>query len=196
MSVVTLLSGGLDSSLIAVLSQEAGVEQFPLFIDYGQRAKERELAASRRVSEMLGLGELEIAHLDGFGRLIKSGLTDTNLRVLEDAFTPGRNMLFLLVAAAYAVTKGADSIVIGLLHEETCIFPDQTDEFLAMAEALISTSMGLPIKILAPLRDFYKADVVSLAGEKGLTGTYSCHVGGAEPCGNCIACNEFKFGEA
>ena len=33
MSVVNLVSGGLDSTLIAVMMREEGIEQFPLFID-------------------------------------------------------------------------------------------------------------------------------------------------------------------
>jgi len=33
---------------------------------------------------------------------LEHGLTDTSLRILEDAFTPGRNMLSLLMAATDA----------------------------------------------------------------------------------------------
>ena len=38
MSIVTLVSGGLDSTLVAKLAQEQGLQIFPLFVDYGQRA--------------------------------------------------------------------------------------------------------------------------------------------------------------
>jgi 7-cyano-7-deazaguanine synthase len=193
MSIVTLVSGGLDSTLIALLTHQMGVEQYPLFIDYGQKAKSREWAACQEAMQLIGLPEPEVAELPGFGKLVPSGLTNQNLDVLNDAFTPGRNTLFLLAAAAYAVRKNADSIAIGLLHEKTCIFSDQTDVFLRQAEILIAMSVGTEIKILTPLRDFRKQDVVELAQEKGIRGTYSCHAGGAEPCGNCIACNEFKF---
>ena len=43
MSIVTLVSGGLDSTLVALLTRDAGIQQHPLFIDYGQRAKTLEL---------------------------------------------------------------------------------------------------------------------------------------------------------
>jgi len=58
---------------------------------------------------MIGLPSPEVAELSGFGKLIRSGLTDRGLRVLEDAYTPGRNMLFLLTAAAYAERLGAEA---------------------------------------------------------------------------------------
>lgn len=195
MSVVTLVSGGLDSTLVAFLAREQGLEQYPLFIDYGQRALNRELAACRAAMSTLGLPEPVVANLSGYGRLIRSGLTDTSLRVLEDAYTPGRNTLFLLAAAAYAVQRGADAVSIGLLHEDTSLFPDQTRAFLAEAEQLLARAVARPIRVIAPLADFHKSDVIQVAADKGLSGTYSCHLGDAEPCGACIACNEFKIQE-
>lgn len=193
MSIVALVSGGLDSTLVAKLAIEEGLRIHPLFIDYGQRARDRELAACKLAMKKLSLPEPEIADLSGFGKLINSGLTDPNLHIIDDAFTPGRNMLFLLTAAAYAHKKSADAISIGLLHESTSLFPDQTSRFLAEAERMISICMGRQIKVLAPLALFTKPDVVTLAREKGITQTYSCHLGEEEACGNCIACNEFKF---
>lgn len=196
MSIVTLVSGGLDSTLVAYLANSEGITQFPLFIDYGQRARDRELAACRAAMHVLGLPEPEIAGLHGFGALIRSGLTDPSLRVLEDAFTPGRNLLFLLTGAAYAYQRGADAVSIGLLHEDTTLFPDQRPRFLEDTEQLISLAMGRDISVLTPLASFHKIDVVALAKHHGIANTYSCHVGDAEPCGQCIACNEFKFEES
>lgn len=195
MSTVTLVSGGLDSTLVARLAQEEGLHQFPLFIDYGQRARDRELAACRRAMASIGLPEPRVAALSGYGALIRSGLTDPSLRVLEDAFTPGRNMLFLLTAAAYAYQVSADAVSIGLLNEATSLFPDQTQAFLGEAERMLSLMMGREIKVLAPLAEFHKQDVVTLATAKGISQTYSCHAGGEKPCGACIACDEFKFRE-
>ena len=194
MSVVTLVSGGLDSSLVAVLTRDVGLKQFPLFVDYGQRARDKELDACRRVLARLDLPAPEVANLNGFGTLIRSGLTDPTLDVVEDAFTPGRNMLFLLVAASYALQLGAEAVSIGLLHEDTSLFPDQTKTFLSDAQAVIQRCMGRDIRIIAPLSTFHKVDVVELAQKKGIIGTYSCHLGLDEACGTCIACNEFQFG--
>ncbi|UYG07164.1 7-cyano-7-deazaguanine synthase [Halomonas sp. M4R1S46] len=195
MSIVTLVSGGLDSTLAAKLAQEEGLRQHPLFINYGQRSCNQELAACHRAMAGLNLPEPKVADLSGFGMLIRTGLTDVNLHIVEDAFTPGRNMLFLLTAAAHAYQVDADAVSIGLLHEDTSLFPDQTHAFLRDAERMIARCMGRSIRVLAPLASFHKSDVVALAHGKGIRDTYSCHMGGEEACGGCIACNEFKFEE-
>ncbi|UGY26658.1 7-cyano-7-deazaguanine synthase [Bradyrhizobium septentrionale] len=195
MSIVTLVSGGLDSTLVALLAKEAGNVQYPLFIDYGQRAKQKEFEACQRAMMLLDLPPPHIAELSGYGRLIRSGLTDRSLRVLEDAYTPGRNMLFLLTAAAYAERVGAGAVAIGLLHDESCIFEDQRSEFLTAAMELLRMAVGRRLDVIAPLKEFYKKDVVELAKQKRVTGTYSCHLGEDVPCGRCIACLEYRFGD-
>jgi 7-cyano-7-deazaguanine synthase len=196
MAIVTLVSGGLDSTLMALLTHENGIPQFPLFINYGQRARTRELAACRRSLKRNGLPRPMVADIRGYGALISSGLTDRSLHVMENAFTPGRNLIFLVVGAAYAYETGCEAVAIGLLNERTSLFPDQTSSFLAHAEALISESLGRVVKVLAPLSSFVKGDVIKVARSKGITRTYSCHVGGVKPCGKCIACREFRLKEA
>jgi len=193
MSIVSLVSGGLDSTLMAKLADEEGVHQFPLFVDYGQISRDLEFQACVNAMSDLNLPEPSVANLGGYGALIRSGLTDKSLHISDEAFTPGRNMLFLLTAAAYACQVKANGVSIGLLHEDTSLFPDQTTKFLSEAESLIQCCMGRDIKILAPLSVFHKVEVVELAQQKGIRDTYSCHAGSLEPCGECIACNEFNF---
>jgi len=195
MSIVTLVSGGLDSTLMAVLTKEAGIPQFPLFVNYGQRALAQELASCQRALRQNHLPEAMVADIAGFGLLIRSGLTDPGLPIMEAAFTPGRNLLFLLLGAAHACQVGAHAVSIGLLNEAASLFPDQTARFLDGAEALLSECMGRSIKGLAPLSDFTKKDVVRLAQKKKIEGTYSCHAGTKTPCGKCISCREFHFKE-
>lgn len=193
MSFVNLVSGGLDSTLVAVMAKESEIAQFPLFIDYGQRAARREWQTCQAVHQSLGLPPPMRMDLSGFGRVIVSGLTSEELPLKEAAFTPGRNFLFLLMGCAYAYQVGASSVAIGLLSEQFSIFPDQRRDFLSQAEQAISTAMGRNLSVLTPLMDFSKADVIQLAEAKGISGTYSCHAGNDKPCGRCIACLEFKF---
>ena len=128
--------------------------------------------------------------LAGFGEIISSGLTDKQKDIFVNAFLPGRNLLFLLAGAAYANQVDASAVAIGLLNEKNHLFPDQTRNFLIQAEAILSLCMGENIRIIAPLMEFYKSDVLRLAKRYGLTGTYSCHSGLAEPCGICVSCKE------
>jgi 7-cyano-7-deazaguanine synthase len=147
MSLVTLVSGGIDSTLISILAKEEGISQFPLYVDYGQICKEQELKACLAIHDKFGLPYPEVMNLSGFGNLISSGLTNPNMNVNEDAFLPGRNLLFLLVGSAYAYQQNSHSVAIGLLSEEHHLFPDQTAEFVKKAQALISFALGREIKI-------------------------------------------------
>lgn len=191
MSFVNLVSGGLDSTLVGVLAKENSVDAVPLFINYGQIAAEREWRACEFIHKKMGLPQPAYMDIAGFGKIISSGLTSKKLHVKEDAFTPNRNLLFLLAGASYGYQNGVHSVAIGLLNEKLSLFPDQTQSFIIDAERAISSSLGISIEVLQPLADFTKKDVVALANEKGISDTYSCHLGDSEPCEKCIACLEF-----
>ncbi|MFZ2147907.1 MAG: 7-cyano-7-deazaguanine synthase [Sedimentisphaerales bacterium] len=195
MSIVTLVSGGIDSSLMALFAKKEGIIQHPLFIDYGQLGREKELSACRAIHMAHGLPEPKVINLSGFGETISSGITDRKKDIFAYAFLPGRNLLFLLAGGAYAYQTNANAVAIGLLNEETHLFPDQTSQFLFQAEAIISLCMGREIRIIAPLLNFYKADVLQFAKNLGLIGAYSCHSGLDEPCGICVSCKELLSAE-
>lgn len=192
-SLVNLVSGGLDSTLVSVMAREEGLTVHPLFIDYGQRARQKEWETCQRVHSQLELPTPTRMDLSGFGRVIHSGLTSVEMDVKMDAFTPGRNLMFLLMGSAYAYQVGATSVSLGLLAERFSLFPDQQSEFIVQAERAIEAALGRRIKVVTPLAEFSKADVIQLAQIKEVAGTYSCHVGGGEPCGQCISCLEFRF---
>jgi 7-cyano-7-deazaguanine synthase len=190
MGIVTLVSGGLDSTLMSLLFRDSGVELKPLFVNYGQRAVVKEREACFRVHKALKLPRPKIVDLHGYGKLISSGLTDKKRDVNLDAFLPGRNALFLLVGASYAFSVGCNTVAIGLLSEKEHLFPDQTQKFLETMELTIMEFLGQRVLIVAPLMAFSKAEVLALARNHGVTGTYSCHFGHEKPCGKCISCLE------
>jgi 7-cyano-7-deazaguanine synthase len=191
MSVVTLCSGGLDSALMATIFVERKVRQWPLFINYGQLSARKELESCRAVCNKLQLPPPTVIDAGGYGATIQSGLTSTSCDVFLDAFTPGRNLLFLTLAASYGFKNGVRAVAIGLLREDLCLFPDQTDGFISAASAALSAAMGAEIQVLMPLRMFSKSDVVAAAAKYGVTGTYSCHRGTDVPCGICVSCREY-----
>jgi len=191
MSIVSLVSGGLDSTVMAFLTIEEGIEQFPLFIDYGQLNKEKELDACIYNFRRYRLPTPKVVNISGFGDLLSSGLTDSDKHIFKDAFLPCRNLMFLTVGAAYAHQCKASSVAIGLLDETFSLFPDQTSAFIQEVQKTISISIGQTIRILTPLMTFSKADVVRIAKAKGINKTYSCHSGSNTPCGVCVACKEF-----
>jgi 7-cyano-7-deazaguanine synthase len=192
MSIVNLASGGLDSTLVGVMTKESGITQFPLFVDYGQIAGVREWTTCQLVHERLKLPTPTRMDISGFGQVIASGLTRRELDVRSNAFTPGRNLLFLLMGSVFAFQEGASTVAIGLLSEEFSQFPDQKVAFISQAEETIAAALGRRIRIVMPLAEFSKADVVKLAASRGVVGTYSCHTGAPDPCGKCIACLEYQ----
>jgi len=113
--IVTLVSGGIDSTLMSLMAQEEGIQLFPLFVDYGQLAAAKEWEACTRLHKKHGLPSVMRMDMSGFGKIIPSGITDPHLRINEDAFLLGRNLLFVLAGAAYAFKVQANSVALGLL---------------------------------------------------------------------------------
>ena len=84
-------------------------------------------------------------------------------------------------------------ISLGIFAGETfALFPDQNQQFLDSIERTLEVALGKKIKVLAPLFDFSKVDVIVLARQLGLdiNKMYSCHKGSKEHCGSCISCKE------
>lgn len=192
MSLVCLVSGGLDSTVMTVLAVRRRLDVHPVFVDYSQRAAAAEWKACTHLAKRFKLPLPQRIDLRDFGRAVPSGLTTRRLRVKEDAFLPGRNLLFLLVGASIASSINANGVAIGLLREKDSLFPDQTELFLDKAQDIISLAYGRALTIVAPLMTMSKADVIVIAAELGVDGTYSCHTGADVPCGECISCLEFR----
>jgi 7-cyano-7-deazaguanine synthase len=195
MGIVTLVSGGIDSTLMSLMAQEEGVQLFPLFVDYGQLGAAKEWEACQFLHEKYDMPRVTRMDISGFGKAIPSGITDPHLRINEDAFLPGRNLLFVLAGAAHAFRVQASGVALGLLDPGQHLFPDQTREFVQACESTIETAMGKRIRVLTPLIEFSKRDVLALARARGLNGTYSCHTGGDTPCGKCVSCVEISNAE-
>ena len=188
MKIVCLASGGVDSLLKMTLLKKQGHEVFPLFINYGQLAEEKEYTSFLRGCEWLGVPGEKI-DIKGFGKKIKSGITDSSIDP-QDAFLPNRNLIFLVIASSYAFKKEVYNVSIGLIKPP--IFPDQTPEFLKAAEKCVEEALSADVNFIAPLIELDKIDVYNLAKEEKipLNITYYCHTGSKEPCGECLACKE------
>lgn len=192
MSVVTLVSGGIDSLVMSKIIDLQGETQLPLFIDYGQLARKNEWAACQSVLKKSGLPEPQKVDISGYGQLISTGITDSTKHIHKDAYLPGRNLLFLTVASAYAQDNGVKKVAIGLLSERTHLFPDQTERFIVNANIAVNEAMNNDLVIVTPLIQFVKSDVIKLAKHYNLpiADTYSCHSGQKKYCGKCISCLE------
>ncbi len=187
---VTLASGGLDSSVVCLLARDAGIEQEIIFVDYGQLAAAQEWQALTRLCEEFDLPTATRVDVREYGSLVESGLVDQKHDIVGDAVVPFRNALLLLVGAARAVQLGARSLAIGLLAEPTTGFLDQSAPFVLAISACLKESHARSPEIVLPLRSWSKTDIIKTTRQYGIRGAYSCHAGEAEPCRECIGCQE------
>ena len=199
---VVLLSGGLDSMVVAGLAQERGFAVNALTLDYNQRHR-IELEAATRIARHLGCARHLILPLD-LRRFGGSALTD-EIDVPKDGvggdipptYVPARNIVFLSLTLAWAEALGARDIFIGVNALDYSGYPDCRPEFIsAFAEmARIGTKAGAegrPLRIHAPLQHMTKAAIAREAYRLDLDPamSWSCYapVGDGLACGLCDSC--------
>ena len=201
---VLLLSGGLDSYTAGALAGADGYALYGLTVRYGQ-VHAREVEAARRVAKALGAVrhiELDVplsvfggSALVGDGEIPKDRPIDTF--EIPTTYVPARNTVFLSLALAWAEVVAAEAVVIGVNALDYSGYPDCRPEYLRAFErvAALATKAGVegrPLRILAPLLELSKADIirrgVSLGLDYGLT--HSCYDPRPDghPCGHCDSC--------
>jgi 7-cyano-7-deazaguanine synthase len=207
---VVLLSGGLDSMVVAGLAAEAGYRVNALTIDYNQRHR-IELEAARKIATTLGAARHVILPLDlrQFGG---SALTD-DIDVpkggddggIPVTYVPARNLVFLSLTLAWAEALGARDICIGVNALDYSGYPDCRPEFIAGFADLadLATKAGAEggsFAIHAPLQYLGKADIAREAHRLGLDPamSWSCYDPRPDgrPCGLCDSCRLRRAGFA
>lgn len=202
-AAVVLVSGGLDSLVVAAMAKAAGWRLFALTIDYNQRHR-IELQAAARVAEALGAERHVVLPLDltQFGG---SALTDGAIAVPKGGVEPGipvtyvpaRNTIFLSLCLGWAEAVGARDIAIGVNALDYSGYPDCRAEFIAAFEnmANLATKAGVegdPFRVHTPLVAMSKADIVKAGTELGidLGLSWSCYdpTDDGRHCGQCDSC--------
>lgn len=196
---VVLLSGGLDSTTCMSVAEREGYELYPLSFDYGQRHK-KELNCAKQIVKYYKVKNHMIINISNVGG---SALTDTSIEVpdykglphIPVTYVPARNIIFLSYAAGYAETIGAEAIFIGVNAIDYSGYPDCRPEFIEAFEKVIKVGTkagvnGKPVKIVTPLINLTKAEIIKLACENNapLHLTTSCYKGGEKACGVCDSC--------
>lgn len=195
MTSVLLLSGGIDSLVVLAMEYAAGPVPLCLSVDYGQRHW-RELDAAERIARHYGATLREVAFprgllagsaLTGQGEVPRARHDDP---VQAATVVPGRNLLLISVAGAFAAQHGCDRVLIGAHAGDAAIYPDCRPEFIEAASATLRHGCG--VSVVAPLLDMDKAGVVARGKVLGapLELAWSCYQGSVEPCGECGACRE------
>ncbi len=185
MSSVLLLSGGVDSTAVAALERPTAC----LAVDYGQVTARGELAAARGVADSLGL-TLDTVEVDCAA--VGSGLLHGS-RAASAApsaeWWPYRNQLLVTLAAAWALPRDLDEVIVAAVATDG-FHRDGQAEFFAQLDSLIAYQEG-ELRVSAPAIGKSTVDLVREAriGKDVLGWTFSCHRS-VPACGDCPGCNK------
>jgi len=196
---LVVLSGGQDSTTCLYWAiRRFGRDQVSsLTFDYGQRHR-IELDCAADVARQAGVAN-RILPIDTFAALGGNALTDQEIEVaggadgsLPSTFVPGRNLVFLTFAAAYAWPRRIGHLVTGVAQTDYSGYPDCREETLRALEQALRLGMESQVEIHAPLMHLSKKQTVLLARDLGAIDamrlTHTCYEGRRPPCGTCPAC--------
>lgn len=196
---LVVLSGGQDSTTCLYWAIDRFGPDYveAVTFDYGQRHR-IELECARQVAKSAGVRQTELP-IDTFAALGGNSLTDAEIEVAEGAsgelpntFVPGRNLVFLTFAAAYAWQRGIADIVTGVAQTDYSGYPDCRRETIESLSSALQLGMERKFVIHTPLMNLSKKETVLLAQRLGaidaMSQTHTCYEGQRPPCGQCPAC--------
>ena len=223
-TALVLFSGGQDSTICLALALSKYERVETIAFDYRQRHRvelECRLNVLREIRAQFPewakrLGQDHLLDLAVLGEVSDTSLTrDTAFKMeqsgLPNTFVPGRNLLFLTLAAALAYRRDLQVLVTGVCETDFSGYPDCRDDTMKAMQLALSLGMDKHFLIETPLMWIDKAATWALAhqlGEKsGVAGggdalldliiehTHTCYLGDREHrhawgygCGECPAC--------
>lgn len=197
-----MLSGGLDSAVLAALEAQTSVVH-PVYVAGGLSWEEGEQDIIRRllgaapfsnaVNRIHPLKRLEFSLRDVYPptHWALTGTPPAYDTPDEDVYLHGRNIALLSKAAVYAASRKITRIVVAPLAGNP--FPDATPQFFAALNTAFSLGLAAPIEVVAPFAHLHKQDVVKIGDELGVPFelTLSCmNPSGTTHCGLCSKCRE------
>ncbi len=209
---LVLFSGGQDSTTCLYWAKEKFKSVTALNMNYGQRHA-NEIDAAHKIASMAGIGLLT-HNLDVFKNINAQSalLNDTEdisaphvlNKKLPASFVPGRNVLFLTIAAMIAYNMKIRDIVTGVCETDFSGYPDCRDNTIKSLQITLNLAFGCDNIVLhTPLMWKTKAQTVRMAQKymgcwEALEHSVTCYNGQKSGCGECPACKlrEKGFAEA
>jgi 7-cyano-7-deazaguanine synthase len=213
---LVLFSGGQDSTTCLVWALERYAHVETLGFDYGQKHR-IELDARLKVLQSLRkqfpkwsekLGDDHCLKLEVLGEISDTSLTrDVAIAMssngLPNTFVPGRNLLFLNLAAALGYRRELNVIVGGMCETDFSGYPDCRDDTIKAMQVAVSLGLGQRFLFETPLMWIDKAQTWQMAEQLGgsalieilLEDSHTCYHGVRDTkhlwgygCGACPAC--------
>jgi 7-cyano-7-deazaguanine synthase len=215
-TALVLFSGGQDSTVCLAWALERFARVETIGFRYGQRhAVEMEVRpairhniAALRPEWRDRLGDDHVIELDALAQISETALTrDMPIQFAADGlpttFVPGRNLVFLVFAAALAYRRGVAHLVAGMCETDYSGYPDCRDETIKAMGRALNLGMARDFVLHTPLMRIDKAGTFALAEEIGAAAlldlvievTHTCYFGDRGSrhgwgygCGDCPAC--------
>ena len=216
LSALVLFSGGQDSATCLAWALDRFDRVETIGFDYGQRHAV-ELECRKTVLQRLRddfptwgtrLGGDQVVDLGLLQTISDTALTrEVAIKIgesgLPTTFVPGRNILFLTVAAAVAYRRGHKVIVGGMCETDFSGYPDCRDDTIKALQVTLNLGMDKRFVLETPLMWIDKATTWQLAQNLGgerlvrliVDETHTCYLGERSKrwnwgrgCGTCPAC--------
>ncbi len=221
-SALVLFSGGQDSCVCLAWALQRFARVETVGFDYRQRHRielDCRLTVMRELRATfpqwaVRLGEDHVIDAGVLAQLGDSALTteraiEIQAGGLPNTFVPGRNLLFLTLAAALAYRRGASVLVAGMCETDYSGYPDCRDNALKAQQVALSLGLGSAMTVETPLMFIDKAATWAWAeqlGGQALTDlivehSHTCYLGERGTrrawgwgCDHCPACTLRRSG--
>ncbi len=214
-TALLIFSGGQDSGTCLAWALEHFESVTTLGFDYGQRhfvemecrLRVRERVAALKPSWQERLGADYVLATDFFQQIEHTALTSQqsiiNTPHMPNTFVPGRNLLFLNMAASWAYGRHLEHIVMGVCESDSSGYPDCRDDSIKAMQVALNCGMETHYVVHTPLMWLSKAQAWALAESLGgmalvdvlLEYSHTCYEGVRDArhvwgygCAHCPAC--------
>jgi len=216
-SALVLFSGGQDSTTCLAWALHNFERVETLGFDYRQR-HDIELTVRPTLREKIvqinpqwasRLGPDHMLDLSLISSLSETAMTSeieivTQKNGLPNTFVPGRNLMFLTVAATLAYRRGLNVLVGGMCETDFSGYPDCRDDTIKALQVAINLGMDSRFELATPLMWLDKSQTWKLAQDLGgdelvdliRNETHTCYLGergkrhewgyGCETCPACV----------
>ena len=199
LKAVLILSGGMDSTTLLYDLMDEGCDVHAITFNYNQKHK-NEIACAKKTCRALQVPH-KIINLTVLNQLAPSCLTRDGWDVPEGNYAeqsmkqtvvPNRNMVFLSLAASYALGVGAGNLFYAAHAGDHTIYPDCRPAFVSAMGTAFHLCDWNDIVLKAPYLYLTKADIVKRGLILGVdySRTWTCYKGGDRSCGKCGSCDE------
>lgn len=205
---VVVLSGGLDSATAALKAAEVTDVAALVHFDFGQNEGRRECFDywAKRL-DTRGI-VLPVPAIDAMSEAIArpAGRVAMAERVQLTMLEPGRNLVYLTLAASVAVQLGAGEVWTGICQNDHAAYPDRRPETIEALAAAIRRGFDKPLQLITPFSRMSKSAIWGEAERTGYLSelvehTHGCARGDRRRrmpwgygCGRCLPCDERRTG--